>query len=104
MPRKSPELRAVMVRLPEKLRRQLAQLATFYSRSMNAEIIYRLEQSLIEDRAQREYWRKQAKGEELLLSRLDEALLRAVEKMERAGFKIAKIPKTSDETEDGEKK
>jgi Arc-like DNA binding domain len=102
--RKPPELRPVMVRLPEKLRRQLAQLATFYGRSMNAEIIYRLEQSLIEDRAQREYWQRQAKGQELLLSRLDEALLRAVEKMERAGFKIAKISKTADETEDGEKK
>jgi hypothetical protein len=50
---KSPELRPVMVRLPEPLRQQLTRLAAFYGRSMNAEIIYRLEQSLAEDKAQR---------------------------------------------------
>jgi hypothetical protein len=54
VPRKNPELRPVMVRLPEKLRRNLEQLAHFYSRSMNAEIIYRLERSIAEDRERRQ--------------------------------------------------
>jgi Arc-like DNA binding domain len=40
-----PELRPIMVRLPEKLRQRLAQLAEKEGRSMNAEIIHRLEQA-----------------------------------------------------------
>jgi hypothetical protein len=54
-----------MVRLPEKLRLQLTQLAAFNGRSMNAEIIYRLEQSLAEDRA------KKGRPEPSLSERLD---------------------------------
>jgi Arc-like DNA binding domain len=50
---KSPELRPVMVRLPEPVRVQLTQLAAFNGRSMNAEIIYRLERSLAEEKATR---------------------------------------------------
>jgi hypothetical protein len=51
MVRKTQKLRPVMVRLPETLRRQLAELADSNARSMNTEIIYRLEQALTEDRA-----------------------------------------------------
>lgn len=40
-----PELRPVMVRLPESLRQRLAQLAQKAERSMNAEIIHRLEEA-----------------------------------------------------------
>jgi hypothetical protein len=48
MARKSRGSRPTMVRLPEGLRRQLEQLAKFYGRSLSAEIIYRLEQSIAE--------------------------------------------------------
>jgi Arc-like DNA binding domain len=45
MVRKSQELRPVMTRIPEGLRSKLAREARKNGRSMNAEIIYRLEQS-----------------------------------------------------------
>jgi phosphoenolpyruvate carboxylase len=45
MVRKSQELRPVMTRLPEGLRRRLEREAEENGRSMNAEIIYRLQQS-----------------------------------------------------------
>jgi hypothetical protein len=43
MARKAQELRPVMVRLPEKLRRRLERAAFLSGRSMNSEIIYLLE-------------------------------------------------------------
>jgi Arc-like DNA binding domain len=92
---------SLKLRFPEKLRRQLEQSA-FYSRSMNAEIIYRLEQAFSDDRARRQ--ERQRIKEDVWMAQLDEALLRAVKKMEQSGFKIARVPKTADETEDGEKK
>jgi Arc-like DNA binding dprotein len=60
------DLRPTMVRLPEALRRDLEQAATFYGRSLNAEIIYRLEQSLIEAKA-----KKSVRPEPSLAERLD---------------------------------
>jgi hypothetical protein len=45
MVRKSQELRPVMTRIPEGLRSKLAREGKKNGRSMNAEIIYRLEQS-----------------------------------------------------------
>ena len=45
MVRKSQELRPVMTRLPEGLRRRLEREAKQNGRSMNAEIIHRLEQT-----------------------------------------------------------
>jgi len=42
-----------MVRLPEELRRNLARWADIHGRSLNAEIIYRLEQSLADDKGGR---------------------------------------------------
>jgi hypothetical protein len=46
MARKARKLTALMVRLPEPLRRELAQLAAAGGRSMNSEIIRRLEASV----------------------------------------------------------
>jgi Arc-like DNA binding domain len=51
--RKDQELRPVMTRIPERLRRQLEREAEKNRRSMNAEIIHRLEQSF-----QAKYWAK----------------------------------------------
>ena len=42
---KDEQLRPLMTRLPERLRRRLERAASANQRSMNAEIIYRLEQS-----------------------------------------------------------
>jgi DNA repair exonuclease SbcCD ATPase subunit len=47
MVRKAHKLRPTMVRLPETLHRELGRLADLYERSLSAEIIYRLEQSLL---------------------------------------------------------
>jgi hypothetical protein len=49
MARKVRKLTALMVRLPEPLRRELARLAAAASRSMNSEIIRRLEDSIERD-------------------------------------------------------
>jgi hypothetical protein len=46
MARKAQQLTGVMVRLPEKLRRAMEQAASENGRSMNSEIIYRLEESV----------------------------------------------------------
>jgi hypothetical protein len=46
MAMKTKELRPVMVRIPESLRRRLERVAATNHRSMNTEIIHRLEQSL----------------------------------------------------------
>jgi len=48
MARKRTELRPVMVRLPETLRRRVERDAKRNGRSMNTEIIHRLEQSFAE--------------------------------------------------------
>jgi Arc-like DNA binding dprotein len=45
MARKPTELRPLMVRIPESLRRRLEKEAAKQDRSMNAEIIHRLDQS-----------------------------------------------------------
>jgi plasmid stability protein len=45
MARKPTELRPLMIRIPEALRRKLEKEAARNDRSMNAEIIYKLEQS-----------------------------------------------------------
>jgi hypothetical protein len=42
---KDEELRAVMTRIPEKLRRRLEREAKWHRRSMNAEIVHRLQES-----------------------------------------------------------
>src|SRR5262249_17258241 len=49
MARKSSELRPVMVRLPETLRRRVERDAERNGRSMNTEIIHRIEQSFALD-------------------------------------------------------
>jgi hypothetical protein len=45
MAQKGPELRPVMTRIPERLRQRLEREAKFRGRSMNMEIIYRLQES-----------------------------------------------------------
>jgi CRISPR/Cas system-associated exonuclease Cas4 (RecB family) len=70
MVRKSQELRPVMTRIPEGLRRRLEREAELNGRSMNAEIIHRLEQSF-----------RQNDTEELLkvvLNRANESAFRAL--------------------------
>jgi Arc-like DNA binding domain len=47
MVRKPTELRPLMVRIPESLRRKLEREAAKQDRSMNAEIIHRLDQSFL---------------------------------------------------------
>jgi hypothetical protein len=49
MAKRARELTAIMVRLPEPLRRELARLAAAKGRSLNSEIIQRLEQSVATD-------------------------------------------------------
>lgn len=49
MARKPAELRPIMTRLPEALRHQLEKTAAENGRSMNAEIIHRLERSFAKD-------------------------------------------------------
>jgi hypothetical protein len=51
MARKPTELRPLMTRIPERLRRRLEKAAARIDRSMNAEIIHRLEQSFERDDA-----------------------------------------------------
>jgi Arc-like DNA binding domain len=53
MARKPDDLHPTMVRLPETLRRDLDRWADLHGRSLNAEIIYRLEQSLADDKGGR---------------------------------------------------
>jgi Arc-like DNA binding domain len=49
MARKTEELRPVMTRIPEGLRRRLERSATQNGRSMNTEIIHRLERSFVDE-------------------------------------------------------
>jgi hypothetical protein len=49
MARKTQELRPTMVRLPANLRRELERVAELHERSLSAEMIYRLEQSLLSE-------------------------------------------------------
>lgn len=52
MAKKARELRPVMTRLPESLRRRLEIAAKRNGRSMNAEIIHRLDRSIYEEGAE----------------------------------------------------
>jgi len=53
MARKPDDLHPTMVRLPETLRRDLERWADIHGRSLNAEIIFRLEQSLADNKGGR---------------------------------------------------
>jgi hypothetical protein len=77
MAKKSQELRPVMVRLPEKLRRKLEVRAKRDQRSMNTEIISRLTRSVEEDE-----WLEQRQSD----AEFDEA----VSLVEGAGFKVVR--------------
>jgi plasmid stability protein len=72
MPRKTQDLRAVMTRLPEALCRRLEREAAREGRSMNAEIIHRLQQSF---RAS-----DQASGLDERVRRLEEEIFRYASK------------------------
>jgi Arc-like DNA binding dprotein len=73
MARKSQELRPVMTRIPEQLRRQLERAAAQNRRSMNSEIIDRLGRSF-EDR------------ENLIAAIATRAATAAVERLQTASF------------------
>jgi hypothetical protein len=62
-----------MVRLPEKLRRELEELARFYGRSLNSEIIHRLERTRDEDKSKKQRSNEDAKtlSKESMSDRLD---------------------------------
>jgi Arc-like DNA binding domain len=77
MAKKSQELRPVMVRLPERLRRRVEARAKKNQRSMNTEIINRLTRSIEED-------------EYLEQREADEGFDRAVSLVEGAGFKVVR--------------
>jgi len=110
MARKSQELHPTMVRLPENLRRELEQLAAFYGRSLNNEIIYRLERTRADDKARKQQASEDARtlSKESMSERLDriertfesyERLLRAQQKV--AQHALAALAKaTEPETED----
>jgi|SRR5215467_2879550 len=53
MARKPHDLHPTMVRFPEAMRRELEQSAALHGRSLNAEIIYLLNQSLYEAKGRR---------------------------------------------------
>jgi hypothetical protein len=90
------------LRLPKKLHRQLVQLGTFYNRSLNAEIIYRLEQAMAEGT-------KTRRPEGSLSDRLDKiektlesyaGLLKAQQKV--AGDAMAALARASKKTDPAE--
>jgi hypothetical protein len=91
--RKTQELHPTMVRLPEKLRRELEALAAFYGRSLNNEIIYRLERSRAEDKAKKERASEDAKtlSKESMSERLDriERTFESYERLLKAQQKVA---------------
>jgi hypothetical protein len=96
-----------MVRLPETLRRDLEQWATFHGRSLNAEIIYRLEQSLAEAKA-----RRGGRLEPSLSDRLDKiekvltsfsGMIRAQQKVAQEAMALAKKSRENDDPEDESK-
>jgi DNA-binding transcriptional MocR family regulator len=74
-------LTGVMVRLPEKLRRWMERAAAENGRSMNSEIIYRLERSIA---TESELERVMARLEEQMKKRQAE-LLRELQQIKRAG-------------------
>lgn len=90
MARKTEELRPVMTRLPEELRRRLERVAWASQRSMNAEIIHRLELSFKEE--------SESKLEARLAARLEEAVKRIEE---ATGGKVARLPKKARKTQEG---
>jgi hypothetical protein len=161
MARKSTELRPIMTRIPEGLRKRLEREAKWRRRSMNAEIITRLQESFdIPDQAYdiasdvssevssdidamgvaiqksldgirddirtvlarlegagllgpsqpkddgegQETGVKEGVRRAEQQARTDAALERAVQTIERAGFKIARVPKPTDSQDDGESK
>ena len=81
MARKAQQLTGVMVRLPEKLRRWMERAAAENGRSMNSEIIYRLERSIA---TEPEFERVMARLEEQMKKRQAE-LLRELQQIKRAG-------------------
>jgi hypothetical protein len=81
MARKAQQLTGVMVRLPEKLRRWMERAAAENGRSMNSEIIYRLERSIA---TESELERVMARLEEQMKKRQAE-LLRELQQIKRAG-------------------
>jgi hypothetical protein len=66
------------LRFEEKLRRQLEQSATFYSRSLNAEIIQRLERSLEAERTGRREWQREPSKMFQLVTAINEKLDRLI--------------------------
>ena len=80
MARKAQQLTGVMVRLPEKLRRWMERAAAENGRSMNSEIIYRLERSIA---TEPELERVMARLEEQMKKRQAE-LLRELQQIKRA--------------------
>ena len=80
MARKAQRLTGVMVRLPEKLRRWMERAAAENGRSMNSEIIYRLERSVA---TEPELERVMARLEEQMKKRQAE-LLRELQQIKRA--------------------
>jgi hypothetical protein len=102
--RKNQILHPTMVRLPETVRSDLEQWATFHGRSLNAEIIYRLEQSLAEAKA-----RRGGRLEPSLSDRLDKiekvltsfsGMMRAQQKVAQNAMALAKGSRENDEPED----
>jgi Arc-like DNA binding domain len=92
--RKSKDgLHPTMVRLPEKLRRELEDLASFYGRSLNNEIVYRLERTRAEDRAKKQQANEDAKAlsPSSLSERLDriEKTLESFARLLKAEQKVA---------------
>jgi Arc-like DNA binding domain len=82
MVRKSRQLRAVMTRIPEGLRRKLEREAEQNGRSMNAEIIHRLESSF------------QRETEQLFARALD-AVLRDVQDIKQQAERLTAPPPTT---------
>jgi hypothetical protein len=80
MARKAQQLTGVMVRLPEKLRRWMQRAAAENGRSMNSEIIYRLERSIA---TEPELERVMARLEEQM-KKQQAQLLRELQQIKRA--------------------
>jgi Arc-like DNA binding domain len=73
MARKAQQLTGVMVRLPERLRRWMERAAAENGRSMNSEIIHRLERSIATEPEL-----------ERIMARVEEQMARVEERLKRA--------------------
>jgi Arc-like DNA binding domain len=95
--RKATDTVQLKLRFSKALRLRLEREAKKQNHSLNAEIIRRLEQSFRKE----EEADLTVKATEKVEDRLKAALEEAVKRMERSGFKIARVQKRPNRTDEG---